>query len=153
MSRYSAIRREAMKGALELWPAYSWQYITLKLRTTVIVVGGDTLFKEDFSLKEVQKRFADVQAGSEDSCVVLSYLCRDEETKKYGILEVDGALQVCCMKEKPLPSDTKSRRACPCFYVLSKNSLHLLDTFLKEKMEAPIEEKDAPWKFSYLGLF
>ncbi|XP_024141831.1 uncharacterized protein zgc:136439 [Oryzias melastigma] len=118
-----------------------------KIEDHVIVVGGDTLFKEDFSLKEVQKRFADVQAGSEDSCVVLSYLCRDEETKKYGILEVDGALQVCCMKEKPLPSDTKSRRACPCFYVLSKNSLHLLDTFLKEKMEAPIEEKDAPGNF------
>lgn len=33
------------------------------------------------------------------------------ETQKYGILEVNEDLQVLCMKEKPLPSETKSRRA------------------------------------------
>lgn len=43
-----------------------------------LCLNRDTLFKEDFSLKEVKKRFADVQAKCEDSCVVLSYLCRDE---------------------------------------------------------------------------
>ncbi|CAI5656687.1 uncharacterized protein zgc:136439 [Oreochromis niloticus] len=113
----------------------------------VIVIGGDTLFKEDFSLRKVKKRFSDVQSKCEDSCLVLSYQCKDEETQKYGILEADTDLRVLCMKEKPLPSETKSRRACPCFYVFSKRSLPLLDTFLEEKKDAPITEKDAPGNF------
>ncbi|XP_039883476.1 uncharacterized protein zgc:136439 isoform X2 [Simochromis diagramma] len=113
----------------------------------VIVIGGDTLFKEDFSLRKVKERFSDVQSKCEDSCLVLSYQCRDEETQKYGILEADTDLRVLCMKEKPLPSETKSRRACPCFYVFSKRSLPLLDTFLEEKKDAPITEKDAPGNF------
>ncbi|XP_037542196.1 mannose-1-phosphate guanyltransferase [Nematolebias whitei] len=113
----------------------------------VVVVGGDTLFKEDFSLREVQQRFSEVQAKCGDGCLVLSYPCRDQETQKYGILEVDGDLRVVCMKEKPLPSETESRRACPCFYVLSEESLPLLDVFLQQKKDAPIEEKDAPGNF------
>ncbi|XP_020488896.2 glucose-1-phosphate adenylyltransferase [Labrus bergylta] len=117
------------------------------IKDHVVVIGGDTLFKEDFSLGEVKKRFSDLLAKCEDDCLVLSYQCKEEETRKYGILEVDGDLRVLCMKEKPLPSETKSRRACPCFYVFSKKSLPLLDTFMEEKKEAPIEEKDAPGIF------
>ncbi|XP_034042784.1 mannose-1-phosphate guanyltransferase [Thalassophryne amazonica] len=113
----------------------------------VTVIGGDTLFREDFSLTKVNQRFSGLQSQCEDSCLVLSYQCQDEETQKYGILEVDKDLRVLCMKEKPLPSETNSRRACPCFYVFSKKSLPLLDTFLEEKKEAPIEEKDAPGNF------
>ncbi|XP_034417217.1 glucose-1-phosphate adenylyltransferase large subunit 3, chloroplastic/amyloplastic-like isoform X2 [Cyclopterus lumpus] len=113
----------------------------------VLIIGGDTLFKEDFSLSKVKERFSDLQAKSEDSCLVLSYQCDEQDTRKYGILEVDGDLRVLCMKEKPLPTETKSRRACPCFYVFSKKSLPLLDTFLEEKKEAPIDEKDAPGNF------
>ncbi|XP_026152109.1 glucose-1-phosphate adenylyltransferase 2 [Mastacembelus armatus] len=118
-----------------------------KIHDHVVVIGGDTLFKEDFSLGTVEETFSDLQAKCEDSCLVLSYQCKDEETHKYGILEVDSHLRVHCMKEKPLPSETESRSACPCFYVFSKKSLPLLDTFLEEKKEAPIEEKDAPGHF------
>uniref|UniRef100_A0A671V241 Zgc:136439 n=1 Tax=Sparus aurata TaxID=8175 RepID=A0A671V241_SPAAU len=118
-----------------------------KIDDHVLVIGGDTLFKEDFSLSKVKETFSNHQAKCEDSCLVLSYQCKDEETRKYGILEVDGDLRILCMKEKPLPTETKSRRACPCFYVFSKNSLPLLDTFIEEKKEAPIEEKDAPGNF------
>ncbi|XP_059199434.1 uncharacterized protein zgc:136439 [Centropristis striata] len=113
----------------------------------VLVIGGDTLFKEDFSLSKVKGRFSELLAECEDSCLVLSYQCKEDETHKYGILEVDSDLRILCMKEKPLPSETKSRRACPCFYVLSKRSLPLLDSFLEEKKEAPIDEKDAPGNF------
>ncbi|KAK5861583.1 hypothetical protein PBY51_022967 [Eleginops maclovinus] len=113
----------------------------------VLVIGGDTLFKEDFSLRKVQERFSELQAESKDSCLLLSYQCREDETSKYGILEVDRDLHVLCMKEKPLPVETESRRACPCFYVFSKKSLPLLETFLEEKKEAPIEQKDAPGNF------
>ncbi|XP_040057857.2 uncharacterized protein LOC120834114 isoform X2 [Gasterosteus aculeatus] len=90
----------------------------------VLVIGGDTLFKEDFSLSKVTGRFSDLQAKDENSCLVLSYQCKEEETQKYGILEVGSHLRVLCMKEKPLPSETKSRSA-----------------------EAPIDEKDAPGNF------
>ncbi|XP_076011962.1 glucose-1-phosphate thymidylyltransferase [Genypterus blacodes] len=113
----------------------------------IIVIGGDTLFKEDFSLNRVKERFNNLQAKCDHSCLVMSYQCEDEETRKYGILEVDEDLRIVCMKEKPLPSETKSRNACPCFYVLSKQTLPLLDDFLKEKMDAPIAEKDAPGNF------
>ncbi|KAK2839462.1 hypothetical protein Q5P01_013202 [Channa striata] len=122
-----------------------------KIEDHVIVIGGDTLFKEDFSLSRVKERFSDLQSKSADSCLVLSYPCKDEETHKYGILEVDGDHRVLCMKEKPLASETESRKACPCFYVFSKTSLPLLDAFLEENKEASIEEKDAPGNFvSYL---
>lgn len=113
----------------------------------IIVIGGDTLFKEDFSLRQVSRRFSDLQEKGDDSCLVLSYRCKDEETQKYGILEVDGELRVTCMKEKPAASETTSRRACPCFYIFSKRSLPLLDSFMKEKQEAPIQERDAPGNF------
>lgn len=113
----------------------------------VIAIGGDTLFKEDFSLTEVIKRFHELQAKSEDSCQVLSYQCKDEETRKYGILEVDDDSRAICMKEKPFPTETTSRRACPCYYMFSKKSLPLLEAFLEEKKNAPIEEKDAPGIF------
>ncbi|XP_020317639.1 mannose-1-phosphate guanyltransferase isoform X2 [Oncorhynchus kisutch] len=118
-----------------------------KIEDHVIVIGGDTLFKEEFSLIKVKEKFSELQAMCEDSSLILSYQCKDEETQKYGILEVDEHLRVLCMKEKPLPSETKSRRACPCFYLFSKKILHLLDAFLDENKEAPIEEKDAPGNF------
>lgn len=118
-----------------------------KIEDHVLAIGGDTLFKEDFSLSKVKERFTDLQEKCEDNCLVLSYQCKDEETHKYGILEVDNDLRILCMKEKPQPSETESRRACPCFYLFSKKSLPLLDTFIEEKKEAPIDEKDAPGNF------
>ncbi|XP_038155393.1 glucose-1-phosphate thymidylyltransferase [Cyprinodon tularosa] len=117
------------------------------IRDRVMVIGGDTLFREDFSLRAVEQRVCELQAESEDSCLVLSYRCRDQETQKYGILEVEENLRVRCMKEKPQPSETESRRACPCFYVFSSSSLPLLHAFLEEKKDAPIEARDAPGNF------
>lgn len=117
------------------------------IRDHVLVIGGDTLFKEDFSLNKVKETFLDIHAKSEDSNLVLSYKCKDEETSKYGILEVDDDFRVLCMKEKPLSSETESRRACPCFYMFSQTCLPLLDAFLDEFKEAPIEQKDAPGNF------
>ncbi|KAJ8417541.1 hypothetical protein AAFF_G00223840 [Aldrovandia affinis] len=113
----------------------------------VLVIGGDTLFKEDFSLCRFTDEFSALVEKCDDSNLVLSYQCKHEETVKYGILEVGADLRVACMKEKPRPSDTPSRRACPCFYLLSKKSIPLLDAFLDEKKNAPIEERDAPGNF------
>lgn len=49
-----------------------------KIEDHVIVIGGDTLFKEDFSLIKVKEKFSDLQAMCEDSSLVLSYQCKDE---------------------------------------------------------------------------
>ncbi|XP_058888159.1 uncharacterized protein zgc:136439 isoform X2 [Acipenser ruthenus] len=90
----------------------------------LLVIGGDTLFKEDFSLSNFMDSFLQLQSKCEESNLVLSCLCKDKETTKYGILEVDEDLRVCAMKEKPSPDETTSRRA-----------------------NAPIEVKDAPGNF------
>lgn len=113
----------------------------------ILVIGGDTLFKEDFSLSNFMDSFLHLQSKCEESNLVLSCLCKDQETTKYGILEVDEDLRVCAMKEKPSPDETTSRRACPCFYLFSKNSVPLVKMFLEEKENAPIEVKDAPGNF------
>ncbi|KAG5852906.1 hypothetical protein ANANG_G00067500 [Anguilla anguilla] len=118
-----------------------------RIEDHVIVIGGDTLFKEDFSLSRFTNEFFRRMEKCDDSNLVLSYQCKDEETLKYGILEVDEDLRVCYMKEKPNPSETNSRRACPCFYLFSKKSIPLLDDFIHEKKAKPIEEKDAPGNF------
>ncbi|KAJ8247173.1 hypothetical protein GJAV_G00259600 [Gymnothorax javanicus] len=117
-----------------------------KIEDHIIVVGGDTLFMEDFSLSRFTEFFHQM-AKCDDTNVVLSYQCKDEETSKYGILEVNEDLRVCSMKEKPQPSETNSRRACPCFYLFSKKSIPLLGTFLEEKKGRPIEDRDAPGNF------
>lgn len=108
---------------------------------------SDTLFKEDFSLRKFTERFFEVQNKDKESNLVLSYQCKDEEISKYGIVELEEDLKVQCMKEKPLLSETSSRNACPCFYLFSRSSLPLLDIFLNEKKNAPIEERDAPGTF------
>ncbi|XP_053554578.1 UTP--glucose-1-phosphate uridylyltransferase-like [Bombina bombina] len=110
----------------------------------VIVIGGDTLFFEDFHLREILSKFKTLYTDSQETNLVLSYPCKNEETKKYGILETDENLKVTALLEKPSAEDTTSRQACPCFYVFSKHTLHLVQVFLEGKKSSPLEEKDAP---------
>jgi UTP-glucose-1-phosphate uridylyltransferase len=51
--------------------------------------------------------------------------------------------------EKPGPTATPSRSACPCFYYLTSHSLDFLDTFLQEakQQNRPLSEIDATGKF------
>lgn len=43
---------------------------------------SDTLFKEDFSLREFTERFFEVQNKDKESNLVLSYQCKDEGEHK-----------------------------------------------------------------------
>ncbi|XP_060683970.1 glucose-1-phosphate adenylyltransferase isoform X1 [Hemiscyllium ocellatum] len=125
----------------------------------VLVLGGDTLFYEDFSLSVVLARFTELQSINCDNSLVLSYFCKDEaETTKFGILETDEEFRVTAFKEKPSSTETTSRRACPCFYVYSKSTIPLIAKFLQEKQNSPLEEKDAPghylhWVYSRKPVF
>ncbi|XP_067891721.1 uncharacterized protein zgc:136439 isoform X3 [Heterodontus francisci] len=48
------------------------------INDNVLVLGGDTLFYEDFSLSGVLAQFAELQKINCDSNLVLSYRCKDE---------------------------------------------------------------------------
>ncbi|NP_001106336.1 uncharacterized protein LOC100127296 isoform X1 [Xenopus laevis] len=113
----------------------------------VMVIGGDTLFFEDFHLNEVVQKFEIITNAESNANLVLTYPCKDEETNKYGILETDENQKVTALREKPSPKETASRQACPCFYVFSKSTLPLVQEFLEEKKNSPIDEKDAPGHF------
>ncbi|XP_077131698.1 UTP--glucose-1-phosphate uridylyltransferase-like isoform X2 [Ranitomeya variabilis] len=97
---------------------------TFNIEESIIVIGGDTLFYEDFHLQDVLKKYEVLYLDNNEANLVLSYICKDEETKKYGIMETDENQRITAVKEKPLPGDTASRRA-----------------------DTPIDEKDAPGYF------
>lgn len=118
-----------------------------KIDDHILIIGGDTLFFEDFSLTDVVSEFRKLETENNESNLVLTYFCKAEETSKYGILEVDVKGKVTSMLEKPAPHETESRKACPCFYLLSKPCIPLVRVFLDEKKEAPVEQKDAPGIF------
>lgn len=118
-----------------------------RIDDSLIVIGGDTLFYEDFHLQDVLKKYEVLYLDNNQANLVLSYICKDEETKKYGILETDESYRIRAIKEKPLATDTASRQACPCFYIFSKHTLPCVKEFLNDKKDAPIDEKDAPGHF------
>ncbi|XP_066433206.1 UTP--glucose-1-phosphate uridylyltransferase-like isoform X2 [Eleutherodactylus coqui] len=91
---------------------------------SLMVIGGDTLFYEDFHLQDVVEEFEVLYRGNNQANLVLSYTCKDDETKKYGIVETDESSRIRAIKEKPSPPETASRQA-----------------------DAPIDEKDAPGHF------
>ncbi|CAN2391875.1 Nucleotidyl transferase [Pristimantis euphronides] len=117
---------------------------TFRIDDSLIVIGGDTLFYEDFHLQDVVKKYELLYQSNSQANLVLSYICKDDETKKYGIMETDENYRIRAIKEKPMATDTASRQACPCFYMFSKHTLQCVKEFLDEKKDAPIDEKDAP---------
>ena len=70
------------------------------------------MFYSDFSLSN----FYTSAIASPAAAAVTTYTVGDLETRKYGIIEIDGDGIICGFLEKPEPEMTKSRLACPCFY-------------------------------------
>ncbi|XP_075036130.1 uncharacterized protein LOC142097834 isoform X3 [Mixophyes fleayi] len=99
----------------------------------IMVIGGDTIFYEDFHLQDVIGRYETLYQDNNEANMVLSYICKDEETRKYGILETDLNQRITAVKEKPSATDTASRQACPCFYMFSKHTLPFVKEFLTKK--------------------
>ncbi|XP_078656719.1 glucose-1-phosphate adenylyltransferase-like isoform X2 [Branchiostoma floridae x Branchiostoma belcheri] len=77
----------------------------------LLVIGGDTLFYEDFNLQNFLETFNELQKKTKDACLVTCYNCAEHETVKFGILEVDERDVVTGFREKPQPEETVSRRA------------------------------------------
>ena len=72
-----------------------------------------------------------------------AYKVGNEETTKYGILEIDGDGFVSNFLEKPTASATESRLACPCFYLFKKAVFGEMKLFLDERKDEPLKERDA----------
>jgi len=107
---------------------------------SIMIIGGDTLFDKDFNIISiVEEHFKHKKS------IVLSYKIKnEEELSKYGILQIDQKnKRVIKFLEKPKVS--KSRLACPCFYILDYNSISLISKFLNEIQH--LEKKDAPGHF------
>mmetsp|Transcript_10314 Transcript_10314/g.19498 ORF Transcript_10314/g.19498 Transcript_10314/m.19498 type:complete len:304 (+) Transcript_10314:38-949(+) len=105
------------------------------MQNDLMIIGGDTLFFEDFVLANVIETF---QARNDN--LVLWYFT--EETKKTGILETDDRSIITAALEKPDPSETVSRKACPCFYMYRSATLPLIKLYLDQCTEQ--KERDAP---------
>lgn len=104
----------------------------------LMVIGGDTLFFEDFKLTDVLSEF-----NKRGTNVILSYpIVNDIDTLKTGVLELDSNHIVVNMLEKPHPDMTTSRLGCPCFYFYNKKTLNRLNEFISGAKS--LAEADAP---------
>lgn len=114
------------------------------LQQDVLVVGGDTLFLHDFSIAQFLKTFEERPS----SCLVTTYQVNDQDVHKFGIVETDQLGVITSFLEKPDPTTTKARSACPCFYLFRKEALPLIDEFISSCKEsnAPKEAYDATGK-------
>ncbi|XP_071803334.1 uncharacterized protein [Asterias amurensis] len=113
----------------------------------IIVIGGDTLFLDDFNLSSVIQEFKRRLETQPDANLVLACPCSEKDTVKVGILETDSDCRVTAFLEKPKPEDTSSRNSCPCFYIFSRESLPLIRQFLEEKKDGPLKDRDATGHF------
>lgn len=117
-------------------------------KSDVLVVGGDTLFLNDFKLDKFLNKFNELNKDNEESCLVTTYSVNDNDVHKFGIVETDSEGFVKSFLEKPEPSSTASRSACPCFYLFQSNSISLIKDFIAEckRSNAPKEAYDATGK-------
>jgi UTP-glucose-1-phosphate uridylyltransferase len=107
--------------------------------TNLLIVAGDTLFSNDFQLSTY------LETCEVDGDNVVYYELTDPaEVSKRGIIELDPHGVVKNFIEKPSPSETASRLACPAFYFLKNQSLALVSKFIEEKKDRPLVERDAP---------
>jgi NDP-sugar pyrophosphorylase family protein len=129
-----------------------------KWNEDLIAIGGDTIFYQDFSLPKLIEIFNKEDSVVETSTAIalprqdptnvcLYYpIVRDEDTLKTGVLVMDESTsRVQAMLEKPAPTQTTSRKGCPCFYMYKRTTLPLIKKFIAQ---APsLSAMDAPGHF------
>ncbi|XP_071522466.1 glucose-1-phosphate adenylyltransferase-like isoform X2 [Panulirus ornatus] len=125
---------------------------TPEITSVIIVVNDfhkkrDTLFQKDFSLNSVILKFQALCKQEKEACLILSAPVLEENVSKHGIIEVAESGRVTRFLEKPLPVVTSSRLQCPCFYIISSESLHYLQIFLEQTKDKPLSSRDATGTF------
>lgn len=131
------------------------QHFALGTNRPVMILAGDTLFHKGTSLEQLVHAFSSfplAHNGQHPILVTCYPVSSPDQVKSSGILVLDnvdsnGHGNVAQFLEKPLPSETPSRLACPLFYILPPACIPLLETFLKEKSNGPLSERDATGKW------
>ena len=119
------------------------------------IVAGDTLlhFKHiygssdplAFDLSQFVHNWKSAETKHD---ALVAYQLQDKnETLKRGILEVDSENRVSNFLEKPVPTETESRLACPPVYGLRAETIDLVNDFFEENQELPLDKKDSPGTF------
>ncbi|KAI9245435.1 nucleotide-diphospho-sugar transferase [Sporodiniella umbellata] len=115
----------------------------LQLETSdLLVVGGDTLFLQDFQLDTFLTTYNKLNQR-EEVCLVTTYDVQD--VSKVGIVETQQQGFITRLLEKPNREETQSRSACPCFYLFHPGAIPFLREFVDgcRERNAPKEAYDA----------
>ena len=66
----------------------------------------------------------------EGSSLIVTAPCREEDVSKHGIVDLDQTDKVVLFLEKPLHTETSSRKQSPCFYLLSRQAVGKIKEYL-----------------------
>lgn len=96
------------------------------IESRCLVIASDILFARPYDITPF------LTENRSETSQVYVYNCPTELVHKHGILEVSEEKKVTKFLEKPDPSETESRSACPCFYLFAGDALRALGKFLKQ---------------------
>eukprot|EP01134_Creolimax_fragrantissima_P000201 CFRG0201T1 len=121
----------------------------------IVIIAGDTLFHKDFDIEDFTYQFS---SRTVDACGVVYYEVDDTEVRKRGIIEFTEDHRVTSFLEKPDPASTTSRNACPAFYYIPASGVPLVDKFMEEHKNEPLDARDAPgrliaWLHHHLPVY
>src|SRR5690625_593030 len=103
----------------------------------VMVLAGDNLF--DFELTDFVTYYQELDAD----CITVHELNEREELKQTGVVSLDDQDRVTLFEEKP--ARPKSNYAVPPFYIYQKETLPLVEQYLKEKHNPDAPGNFIPW--------
>jgi len=100
-------------------------------KNPVLIIAGDTIFSEEFSVSSLYKDFLGREPGVS---MIIAAPCPEEEVSKHGIIELDtdDDPKVVSFLEKPQLSETISRIQSPCCYLLTFEAGQRVKSFLEE---------------------
>ncbi len=95
-----------------------------KIDDNLLIIGGDNLFFFDIS------EFIDYFNKNKENAIVIQQLSSKEDGKlKYGIVEIDKE-RIISLEEKP--ENPKTNLASTCIYILKKETLPLIESYLNQ---------------------
>ena len=108
----------------------------------LLVIAGDTLFYDDFNVHKFLTALP-INTGG----VVYYHLNNAEETRSRGIIEINETTGlVTSLLEKPEPTQTTSRNACPALYAYRSTTVPDIHRFIEDTAHLPLQDRDAPGK-------
>jgi len=106
----------------------------LSLDSDVMVIAGDNLFEFEF------KDMADFYSDKQSDVIATYYEENMDQLKRNGIAELNDNQEVISFEEKP--AEPKSNYCVPALYILEKETLPLISSYLDEG-----NNPDAPGHF------